>query len=377
MSTLSVLLQLAFWSALACVGATSLHTIVPSVDGVPGKCIFRVQKEDGSLISYDFSKHMHDLVSDDLEGYRVKMNLCGEVAASCYPSTCSKQDGAHDFDGTPCLPWNATENEGRIIVERLETGGPPDAPGTNYPPPNNNCPPTYDQGTCPGLPASDKCCQQQCYDNLGQPQRCQTACAVVASSQPIVKLQFPNKTKDGLQFSFQGVAVGNDPRNTMKCPGGNYYGTATVDCDDSPGATDMIITSVQSLGCHYAINLKATAACSANPYVPIPITPEKGWGAGSVFVFIVFLSFVIYFILGTFYMGVYQGKWEIPHKSFWTRCWNSVVNKCRSCATGGGGASDYNDFGNSSSSYSKGGASNVNGYNGSLPGERTIVYDDL
>ena len=95
MSTLSVLLQLAFWSALACVGATSLHTIVPSVDGVPGKCIFRVQKEDGSLISYDFSKHMHDLVSDDLEGYRVKMNLCGEVAASCYPSTCSKQDGAH------------------------------------------------------------------------------------------------------------------------------------------------------------------------------------------------------------------------------------------------------------------------------------------
>jgi hypothetical protein len=342
------------------------------------ECIFRViDAASGKKYSYDFSSHMNDLVHDS-SNYELKLNLCAPVETACYPSTCSNH-APHGFEGTPCLPWNATENTGHMIVTSTEDGGPPDPVGTNYP--KNKCDPNkFDPKYTAGCPGPDDCCQKQCFSGTGQPEECTKACAVIASSEPYVQLQFPNKTKEGLQFTFNPVASGNDPRipemSQFNCGanGGKYFGTATVDCDEDPGATKMIILSVTNIGCFYQIRLKAKAACQAHPFVPIPVEPPKGWSAFGVFVFIIFLGFLLYFVLGTMYNGIYGTMgWEIPHKHFWRSCATSCYGRVQSCCGSAmGSRSDYNDFG--SNHYSVGKSNPVYQAN---PAEHTVVYDDL
>ena len=99
------------------------------------ECIFRViDATTGEKYSYDFSSHMDDLVHDS-GNYELSLNLCSPVQAKCYPSTCSNH-APHGFEGKPCLPWNATENTGHMVITSTEDGGPPDRAGTNY---QNGC----------------------------------------------------------------------------------------------------------------------------------------------------------------------------------------------------------------------------------------------
>ena len=188
------------------------------------------------------------------------------------------------------------------------------------------------------------------------------------------------KTKEGLQFTFDPVMSGNDPRipemSQFNCGANDskYFGTATVDCDEDPGATKMIIMSVTNIGCFYQVRLKAKAACQAHPFVPIPVEPPKGWSAFGVFVFLIFLGFLLYFVLGTMYNGIYGTVgWEIPHKHFWRSCITSCYERMQSCCGSAmGSRSDYNDFG--SNHYSVGKSNPV--YQAD-PAEHTVVYDDL
>ena len=347
------------------------------------KCLFRVIEEDGSKYTYDFSGHDYDMVYDS-DGFEIIMNLCNTAAKPCYPSTCYNTGNVlHSWAGKPCLPWNATANTGNILFFSTQPGGPPDTAGTNYP--TANCPTDYEPAKQFG------CEQQQCYSAAGKKEHCTKACAVVSNTQPEVHLQYPNKTAEGLQFTWDIVPNSDDLRNPIACQGGGgFSATATIDCDPKADITSLTIDSVSKISCNFNIKLRSKAACKAQPFVPIPAVnnDDHPWGWFSIFCFTLFMLFITYFIIGTIYMYKTKGYCEIPHKFFWERCMFSCKTSCMSlcdrCGSGGvsssgsgtsSGKSVYNEFG-SSSGVSSSGTRLSNTYNPSRA-ENTVVYDDL
>eukprot|EP00943_MAST-04B_sp_MAST-4B-sp1_P008295 g8295.t1 len=224
-------------------------------------CFFDVIEPDGSKYTYDFSGHDYDMTYNGVD-YQIIMNLCNNVAKACYPSTCYETD-LHNFNGKPCLPWNATANTGRIVFFTTQAGGPPDTAGTPYP--ANQCPSNY-------KPAIEYGCNQEaCYGADGRSEHCTKACAVVSNSKPYAQLQYPNKTSEGLQFSWAVVPNSNDPRNPFSCMGGGgFSASAIIACDPKADITSLTIDSVSKISCGFNIRLRSKAACVPKPFVPIP-----------------------------------------------------------------------------------------------------------
>ena len=167
----------AFVLLLVLVGSTRCCASDPKK-----KCLFSVVQEDGSKHTYDFSGQDYDMVYDGTD-FQIIMNLCNTAARACYPSTCYDTGNVlHNFEGKPCLPWNATVNTGNIVFFSTQGGGPPDVSGRSYP--SGTCPNNYEPAKKFG------CVQEPCYSAQGKAEHCTKSCAVVSNSQPMVQLQY-------------------------------------------------------------------------------------------------------------------------------------------------------------------------------------------